>query len=170
MARSAHTEPTTVPPAPSRQETLPAASSWRSAQTPLPPASTASSPNPTRHPPRQHYTTITAAGFCRGSLTAPQPSSGITSLWQTNTRSRRLQHRFARDSDTDQKWSNPAHDSRDMRWGPRRTGSRRGLLRGDAAVDYETGPGHEAGIVRGEKDNALGDVGHLPHAADRQPG
>src|SRR5438445_1151844 len=70
MARSAHTEPTTVPPAPSRQETLPAASSWRSAQTPLPPASTASSPNPTRHPPRQHYTTITAAGFCRGSLTA----------------------------------------------------------------------------------------------------
>src|SRR5437899_1920594 len=71
MARSAHTEPTTVPPAPSRQETLPAASSWRSAQTPLPPASTASSPNPTRHPPRQHYTTITAAGFCRGSLGPP---------------------------------------------------------------------------------------------------
>src|ERR1700730_10189854 len=60
--------------------------------------------------------------------------------------------------------------SRDMRWGPRRTGSRRGLLRGDAAVDDEAGPGHEAGIVRGEKDDALGDVGHRPHAADRQPG
>src|ERR1700730_17549914 len=60
--------------------------------------------------------------------------------------------------------------SRDMRWGPHRTGSRRGLLRGDAAVDDETGPGHEAGIVRGEKDDALGDVGHRPHAADRQPG
>src|SRR6266404_7959814 len=49
--------------------------------------------------------------------------------------------------------------SRDMRWGPRRTGSRRGLLRGDAAVDDESGPGHEAGIVRDEKDDALGDVG-----------
>src|ERR1700738_429503 len=59
--------------------------------------------------------------------------------------------------------------SRDMRWSPRRTGSRRGLLRGDAAVDDETGAGHEAGIVRGEKDDALGDVGHRPDAADRQP-
>src|SRR6266851_10210572 len=29
---------------------------------------------------------------------------------------------------------------------------------------------HEAGIVRGEKDDALGDVGHRPHAADRKPG
>src|ERR1700736_3152835 len=35
---------------PSRQETLPAASSWRSAQTPPPPASTASSPNPMQQP------------------------------------------------------------------------------------------------------------------------
>src|ERR1700737_807771 len=60
--------------------------------------------------------------------------------------------------------------SRDMRWGPRRTGSRCGLLRGDAAVDDETGPGHKAGVVRGEKDDALGDVGHRSHAADRQPG
>ncbi len=60
--------------------------------------------------------------------------------------------------------------SRDMRWGPRRTGSRRGLLRGDAAVDDETGPGHEAGVVGGEKDDALGDVGHRSHAADRQAG
>jgi hypothetical protein len=41
------------------------------------------------------------------------------------------------------------------------------LLRGDAAVDDEAGAGHEAGIVRGEKDDALGDVGHRPHAADR---
>jgi hypothetical protein len=43
------------------------------------------------------------------------------------------------------------------------------LLRGDAAVDYEAGAGHEAGIVRGEKDDAFGDVGHRPQAADRQP-
>src|SRR5712664_3546695 len=50
--------------------------------------------------------------------------------------------------------------SRDMRRGPRRTGSRRGSLRGDAAVDDEACAGHEAGIVRGEKDDALGDVGH----------
>src|SRR5438132_1379462 len=49
-------------------------------------------------------------------------------------------------------------------------GMRRGLLRGDAAVDDETGAGHEAGIVRSEKDDALGDVAHGPHAADRQPG
>ena len=40
-------------------------------------------------------------------------------------------------------------------------------LRGDAAVDDEAGAGHEAGIVRGEKDDTLGDVGHRPHAADR---
>src|SRR5690349_14537583 len=46
MARSARTAPTTAQRAPSRQETLPAASSSRSAQTPPPPASTASSPNP----------------------------------------------------------------------------------------------------------------------------
>jgi hypothetical protein len=40
-------------------------------------------------------------------------------------------------------------------------------LRGDAAVDDEAGTGHEAGIVRGEKDDALGDIGNRPHAADR---
>ena len=44
-------------------------------------------------------------------LTARQPSSGVTSLCQTNTRSRRLQHRFARESDTDQKWLDPAHET-----------------------------------------------------------
>jgi hypothetical protein len=33
-------------------------------------------------------------------------------------------------------------------------------LRGDAAIDDEAGAGHEAGIVRGEKDDALGDIGH----------
>ena len=32
---------------------------------------------------------------------------------------------------------------------------RRGLLRGCAAVDDEAGAGHEAGIVRGEKNDAL---------------
>src|SRR5215831_8785619 len=54
MARSARTAPTTAQPAPSRPETLPAASSWRSAQTPLSPASAASSPQPLRtHPPHQ---------------------------------------------------------------------------------------------------------------------
>src|ERR1700730_6242146 len=46
--------------------------------------------------------------------------------------------------------------SRDMRWGPRRTGSRRGLLRGDAAVDDEAGPGHDRDDGRGEEDDALG--------------
>src|SRR5215475_5519574 len=60
--------------------------------------------------------------------------------------------------------------SRDERWGPRRTGHHLGLLRGDAAIDDETGPGHKAGVVRGEKDDALGDVAHRSHAADRQPG
>ncbi len=60
-------------------------------------------------------------------------------------------------------------DSGDMR-GPGRPDRAAGLLRGDAAVDDESGPGHEAGIVRGEKDDALGDVGHRPHAADRQAG
>src|SRR5712691_6431522 len=59
-------------------------------------------------------------------------------------------------------------DSRDMR-GPGRPDRAAGLLRGDAAVDDEAGAGHEAGIVRGEKDDALGDVGHRSHAADRQP-
>src|SRR5437879_8148834 len=56
--------------------------------------------------------------------------------------------------------------SRDRRWGPRRTGSRLGSLRGDAAVDDEACAGHEAGVVGGEKDDALGDVGHRSHAAD----
>jgi hypothetical protein len=37
----------------------------------------------------------------------------------------------------------------------------------DAAVDDEAGAGHEGGIVRREKDDALGNVGHRPHAADR---
>jgi len=41
-------------------------------------------------------------------------------------------------------------------------------LRGDAAVDHEPGAGHKGGIVRDEKDNALGDIGGHPHAADRQ--
>src|ERR1700746_697657 len=72
-ARSAHTAPTTAQPAPSRQETQPAASSWRSAQTPLPPASTVSSPNPIQQstpPPVYH---ITAADLCRGSLNPSSP-------------------------------------------------------------------------------------------------
>src|SRR6266852_259175 len=42
--------------------------------------------------------------------------------------------------------------SRDMRWGPGRPDRAAGLLRRDAAVHDESGPGHEAGIVRGEKD------------------
>ena len=43
------------------------------------------------------------------------------------------------------------------------------LLRGRAAVDDEPGAGHEAGIVGGEKDNALGDVVRHAEAADRKP-
>src|SRR5438132_7790910 len=45
-----------------------------------------------------------------------------------------------------------------------------GLLRRDAAVDDEACAGHETGVVRGEKDDALGDIGHRSHAADWQPG
>jgi hypothetical protein len=41
--------------------------------------------------------------------------------------------------------------------------------RGDAAVDNKAGAGHEVGVVRGEKDDALGGVGHCLHAANRQP-
>src|ERR1700730_12833097 len=49
------------------------------------------------------------------------------------------------------------------------TAASRSSLRRDPAIDDETGAGHKAGIVRGEKDDALGDVGHRSHAADRQP-
>jgi hypothetical protein len=45
----------------------------------------------------------------------------------------------------------------------------RASLRGGAAVDDEAGTGHEGGIIRGEKDDAFGDVGHGAEAADRQP-
>src|SRR6202023_3119676 len=45
------------------------------------------------------------------------------------------------------------HHSRDMRWGRGRPDRAAGLLRGDPAVDDEAGAGHEAGIVRGEKDD-----------------
>ena len=60
--------------------------------------------------------------------------------------------------------------SRDMRTGSASARRHLGLLRRDPAVDDEAGAGHEAGVVRGEKDDALGDVGHRPHAADRDPG
>src|SRR6516162_4924810 len=51
---------------------LPAASSSRSAQPPLPPASTASSPKtqPNNPNPARHNTTFIPADFCRGSLAA----------------------------------------------------------------------------------------------------
>src|ERR1700758_751006 len=60
-ARSARTAPATAPPVPSRPEIPPAASSWRSVQTPPPPASSASSP-PTyarQFHPAADYITIT---------------------------------------------------------------------------------------------------------------
>src|SRR5215469_8950127 len=62
------TAPTTVQPAPFLPETPHAASSWRTAQTPLSPASAASSPNPTHQSPAPHCTSNQAV-FCRGSLT-----------------------------------------------------------------------------------------------------
>src|SRR5262249_42712711 len=50
-ARSARTAPTMAQPVPSRPETPPPASSWRNAQTPPSPASTASSPTQCSYPP-----------------------------------------------------------------------------------------------------------------------
>ena len=63
-----------APSSPSRQETQPAASFWRSARTPLPPASAVSSPNPilqSTAPPVYH---ITAADLCTAA--SQQQSSG----------------------------------------------------------------------------------------------
>jgi hypothetical protein len=45
----------------------------------------------------------------------------------------------------------------------------RPLLRRRAAVDYEPGAGHKAGVVGGEKDDALGDVVGRAEPADRVP-
>src|SRR3984893_4655554 len=59
--------------------------------------------------------------------------------------------------------------SRDMRWGPGRPDRAAGLLRGQPAIDDKPGPGHESGIVRGEKDDALGDVVGHAEPADRVP-
>ncbi len=50
-------------------------------------------------------------------------------------------------------------DGREMPEGSALAWQHLGLLRGDAAVDDETGTGHEGGIVRSEKDDALG-IGH----------
>src|ERR1700756_5613170 len=46
---------------------------------------------------------------------------------------------------------------REMRRGSALARQHLGSPCGDAAVDDEAGPGHEAGVVRGEKDDALGD-------------
>lgn len=43
----------------------------------------------------------------------------------------------------------------------------RRLLRGQTAIDDETGAGHEPGVVRGEEDDPLGDVLRPAEAADR---
>src|SRR3984893_3455397 len=43
------------------------------------------------------------------------------------------------------------------------------LLRRQPAIDHEPGPGHESGIVGGEKDDALGDVVGHAEPADRVP-
>src|SRR5207248_10064806 len=40
-------------------------------------------------------------------------------------------------------------------------------LRRDAAVDDKARAGHKGGIVRGEKDDAFGDIGGRSHAPDR---
>ena len=58
-------------------------------------------------------------------------------------------------------------DGREMPTGSASARQHRGLLRGDAAVDDEAGAGHKGSVVRGDKDDALGDVGHRSHAADR---
>src|SRR6266851_9597390 len=60
----------------------------------------------------------------------------------------------------------------DSRERPARSGSARrylGLLRRQPAIDDEPGPGHESGIVGGEKDDALGDVVGDAEPADRVP-
>src|SRR5579885_3333839 len=41
------------------------------------------------------------------------------------------------------------------------------LLRGQAAIDDEAGAGHKRGVVGGEEDDALGDVGRGAEPADR---
>src|SRR3984893_11682179 len=45
-------------------------------------------------------------------------------------------------------------DGREMPTGSASARRHLGSLRGDAAIDDETGSGHEAGVVRGEKDEA----------------
>ena len=60
-------------------------------------------------------------------------------------------------------------EGREIRRGSALARQHLGLLRRNPAVDDEACAGHEAGVVRGEKDDALGDVGHRSHAADRQP-
>src|SRR5262249_21950983 len=80
-ARSAHTAPTTALPAPSRPETLPAASSWHSAQIPWSPASTASSPNPTPQstPPALYHNHCSRLlqRFARRRRTLEAPKNGV---------------------------------------------------------------------------------------------
>src|SRR5262249_39929660 len=68
-ARSTRTAPTTAQSAPSRQEMLPAASSWRSVQTPPSPVSAASSPTHAHQSVLMHIISRSlTAGFCRASL------------------------------------------------------------------------------------------------------
>src|SRR5215469_2539231 len=68
-ARSTRTAPTTAQSAPSRPETLPAASSWRALKPRHRQCQLLHSPKTMRtSPPRQTYTTIIAAGSCRASL------------------------------------------------------------------------------------------------------
>src|SRR5437870_2824333 len=57
--------------------------------------------------------------------------------------------------------------SRDMRSGSGRPDRAAGLLRGQPAIHNQPGPGHEGGIVGGEKDDAFGDVFGRAEPADR---
>src|ERR1700730_982049 len=60
-------------------------------------------------------------------------------------------------------------DGREMPTGSASARPHLRLLRRQPAIDDKPGPGHESGIVGGEKDDALGDVVGHAEPADRVP-
>jgi hypothetical protein len=58
-------------------------------------------------------------------------------------------------------------DGKEMPTGSASARQHLALLRRQPAIDDEPGPGHEGGIVGGEKDNAFGDVVGRAEPADR---
>jgi hypothetical protein len=78
----------------------------------------------------------------------------LTHLWVSDGRFSAVKTRFF-----------PA--SREMPAGSGLARSRLGLLGRQPAIDHQPRPGHESGIVGGEKDDALGDVVGHAEPADR---